>query len=110
MILAKGASAARAMAWSSLIIRIIDQSTANVTSNSRQQLRKKPRWLPWAISIGEVILLLGFAFELRRYWLMLPVWMRRTAGVFLALAFVAVGYRLIHFIRNGRATKRPQST
>jgi hypothetical protein len=80
-----------------------------MTTNSRQQLRKKPRWLAWAISIGEVILLLGFAFALSRYWLMLPVWMRRTAGVFLAVAFVAVGYRLIRFIRNGSARERQES-
>ena len=45
-----------------------------MTANGNQQLRKKPRWLAWAVSVGELILLLGFAFALSRYWLMLPVW------------------------------------
>jgi hypothetical protein len=73
-----------------------------VTTNGEQRRASKPRWLAWAVSIGELLVLLIFAFALSRYWLMLPVWMRRTAGAFLILAFASIFYRLIRFTRKGR--------
>jgi uncharacterized membrane protein len=64
----------------------------------------KRRWLAWSVSIGETVLLLVFGFVLSRYWLMLPVWMRRTAGTFLAIAFLLVFYRLFRFSRKQSRT------
>jgi hypothetical protein len=86
-------------------MQTINQGALNMAANGDTQLRRKPGWLAWAVSIVEAILLLGFAFALSRYWLMLPVWMRRTAGTGLALAFLVIVYRLLRFNRNGAATK-----
>src|SRR2546423_13255511 len=51
----------------------------SVTANHQQRRASRPGWLVWSVSIGEALLLLIVAFALSRYWLMLPVWMRRTA-------------------------------
>jgi len=62
----------------------------------------KSNWIAWGITIGEGILLLGFAIVLSQYWLMLPVWMRSSAGVGLGTAFVIVAYRFFKFQRTGK--------
>jgi hypothetical protein len=71
-----------------------------VTTNGEQRRASKPGWLAWSVSLGEALLLLILAFALSRYWLMLPVWMRRSAGTFLILAFSVVAFRLFRFIRK----------
>ena len=57
-------------------------------------------WLAWAVTLGEAVLLGGFALALSRYWLMLPIWMRSTAGSCLGVAAAIVLYRLFRFYRR----------
>jgi hypothetical protein len=60
----------------------------------------KPMWLVWAVTLGEAALLAGFALALSRYWLMLPIWMRSTAGTCLGVAAAIVLFRLFRFYRR----------
>jgi hypothetical protein len=60
----------------------------------------RSNWIAWGITIGEGILLLGFGVVLGEYWLMLPVWMRSTAGVGLGMASVILAYRFFKFRRR----------
>ena len=71
-----------------------------------EALPNKRQWLAWTVTIFEALLLGAFAVVLSRYWLMLPVWMRRTAGLCLTVAFLAVAYRLFRFIRR-RSNSKP---
>jgi hypothetical protein len=68
--------------------------------NSDDQTRPKPNWIAWAITLGEGFVVLVFGIILSQYWLMLPVWMRSGAGLFLGLAFLVVGFRFFKFRRN----------
>jgi hypothetical protein len=79
-----------------------------VTTNGEQRRAPKSGWLACSVSLGELVVLLIFTFALSRYWLMLPVWMRRTAGGFLFLAFAIVAYRLFRFFRKGAELKAGQ--
>ena len=60
----------------------------------------KPTWLAWAVTLAEVVLLGGFALALSRYWLMLPIWMRSTAGSILGVAAAIVFFRMFRFYRR----------
>ncbi|HUS35994.1 MAG TPA: hypothetical protein VM680_11645 [Verrucomicrobiae bacterium] len=60
----------------------------------------KPTWLAWAVTLAEVVLLGGFAVALSRYWLMLPIWMRSTAGWCVGLAAAIVFFRMFRFYRR----------
>lgn len=60
----------------------------------------KPMWLAWAVTLGEALLLGAFALALSRYWLMLPIWMRSTAGTCLAVAAAIVLFRFYRFYRR----------
>ena len=60
----------------------------------------RSNWIAWGITIGEGILLLGFGVVLSEYWLMLPVWMRSTAGFGLGTAFAILAYRFFKFRRR----------
>jgi hypothetical protein len=60
-------------------------------------------WIAWAVTIGEMALLMAFGFVLSQYWLMLPVWMRSTAGFGLGFAMVVVAYRFFKFRRSKKA-------
>lgn len=60
----------------------------------------KPTWLAWAVTLAEVVLLGGFALALSRYWLMLPIKMRTTAGSCLGLAAAIVFFRMFRFYRR----------
>jgi hypothetical protein len=71
-----------------------------------EEARTKPIWLAWSITVGEVILLLAFAIVLSQYWLMLPVWMRSSAGFCLGLAFLAVALRFFTFQRAKKRFSR----
>jgi hypothetical protein len=59
----------------------------------------RSNWIAWGITIGEGILLLGFGIVLSEYWLMLPVWMRSSAGFGLGIGFLIVVYRFFKFRR-----------
>jgi hypothetical protein len=58
------------------------------------------KWIAWGITCGQIILLLGCGVVLSEYWLMLPVWMRNSAGAGLGLAFAIVGFRFFKFQRK----------
>lgn len=60
----------------------------------------RSNWIAWGITIGEGLLLLAFGIVLSEYWLMLPVWMRSTAGTGLGLAFAILAYRFFKFRRR----------
>lgn len=60
----------------------------------------KPTWLAWAVTLSEVVLLAGFALVLSRYWLMLPIKMRTTAGSVLGLAAAIVFFRMFRYYRR----------
>jgi hypothetical protein len=60
----------------------------------------KPTWLAWAVTLAEVVLLGGFALALSRYWLMLPIKMRTTAGSCLGLAAAIVFFRMFRYYRK----------
>jgi len=60
----------------------------------------RAKWIAWGITLGQVILLAGCGVVLGEYWLMLPVWMRNSAGAGLGLALVVVGVRFFKFQRS----------
>ncbi len=63
----------------------------------------KSNWIVWGVTVGELILLAAFGIVLSEYWLMLPVWMRSTAGIGLGLAIAIVVFR---FFKSQRSRKR----
>jgi hypothetical protein len=68
--------------------------------NRHEDMKTKTNWIAWGITLGEGLLLLAFGIVLSQYWLMLPVWMRSSAGLSLGLAFATVGYRFFKFQRT----------
>jgi len=83
-----------------------------VSKPDRSQAESKPRPsapLAWAITIGEAILLLGMAYCLADYWLMLPVWMRTLGAIVLASLALLGSIRVGRFLWKLRTPRnRPE--
>jgi protein-S-isoprenylcysteine O-methyltransferase Ste14 len=78
-----------------LSLRLVDRGMKVDAKNGRRSL-----WVAWAVSVGELALIVGAGLLFSRYWLMLPVWMRWCGASILVLAILVVLVRLRQFHRS----------